>query len=129
MHRRAVPLLTLMALALAGCDLFDDVVRGPDAPRYARHEVWNATTEPLFLIDREGRRLDVPACGHAVADQLEVHGIEVRTEAGYVMGFGSGDSETQYVILVARSSDIFHSQVPPVAIPPCQGRPEVQAGS
>lgn len=124
----AVAGLALAALVVGGCDLLDTVVRGPDAPVYAKHEVWNTTTEPLFLVDREGRRLDVPACGHATAEQLEGHGIKVRHEDGYVMGFGSGGGETQFVILFARSMDIYHSEVPPVAIPPCQGTPEVQVG-
>ena len=120
--------LALAALVLAGCDILQDVVRGPDAPSYARLEVWNATTAPLFLVDREGRRLDVPACARAVADVFEQQRVEVRTDAGYVMGFGSPGGETQYIILVARASDLYHSEIPPVAIPPCEGKPEVQPG-
>jgi hypothetical protein len=115
-------------LGIAGCDIVDRIVRGPDAPVYAKVEVWNTTTEPLFLLDREGRRLDIPACGHAAADPLEQHMIEVRHETGYVMGFGSGGSETQFIILFSVSSDIYHSQIPPVAIPPCRGVPEIQVG-
>jgi hypothetical protein len=124
----AVAGLALAVVSLAGCDLLDTVVRGPDAPSYAKVEVWNTTTEPLFLLDREGRRLDVPACGHAAADPFEQHMIEVRHEDGYVMGFGSGGGATQYVILLARSMDIQHTEIPPVAIPPCRGTPEVQIG-
>ncbi len=120
--------LILAAVALGACDMVDTVIRGRDAPVYAKVEVWNTTTEPLFLLDREGRRLDVPACGHAAADPREPHMIAVRHEDGYVMGFGSGGGETQFIILFARSRDIYHSETPPVAIPPCEGTPEVQVG-
>ena len=128
-RRPFLPLALLLAtFAIAGCDILQAVVRGPDAPIYAKLQVWNTTTEPLFLVDREGRRLDVPACDHAVAEQLDLRDVRVRHEDGYVLGFGGGTGRTQYLVLVARSMDVSREEFPPTAIPPCAGKPEVQVG-
>ena len=127
-HHRVASLLALASVMLAACDVVDGLVRGPDAPVYGKLEVWNRTTEPLFLVDREGRRLDVPACGHAVAEQFEFHEVRVRHEDGYVLGFGGGSGTTQYLVLVARSMAMSREEFPPAALPPCAGRPEVQVG-
>ena len=92
-------------------------------------EAWNTTTVPIFLIDRDGRRLDVPACGHAEATELRMDRVEVRTEAGYIYGFGTQpDGARQYLVFVAADGASELTTIPPVAIPPCQGRPTVQVG-
>ena len=128
-HRAGAALVLVASLVvIAGCDVVDDLTRRSGEPTYARIEVWNRTIEPLFLEDQEGRRLDVPACGQAVAQQFEISGVRVRHEDGYVLGFGGGTGRTQYLVLVARSDQVSREEFPPVALPACPGRPEVQVG-
>lgn len=53
-------------------------------------EVWNRTVLDLFLLDRAGRRVDVPACGHVATSALDIGDmVEVRAEEGYVLAFGA----------------------------------------
>lgn len=123
---RDLLLVSASALLLAGCDVVREIVGiEPIAPI----EVWNTTTVPIFLVDQDGRRIDVPACGHAEPEELRLDAVEVRTEAGYIYGFGTQpDGAHQYLVFVAADGASDLTTIPPVAIPPCQGRPNVQVG-
>lgn len=89
-HRRVrtIPAVSfVLAAVVAGCGAIGDLVNPP------RHvlvwlEVWNRTLDPVFLLDQEGRRLDVPAWGHAVAAQFLMNRVEIRTEQGFYFGTG-----------------------------------------
>ena len=129
----ACGLLTLSVLALAGCRELD--LAGPPAPpTIVRFEVWNRTELPVFFLDEDGRRLDVPACGTAVADAFRMDSVRVGAADGYIFGFGSShfeplDPKPQYLVLVARSGESFPQLDPPTGpLPPCRGLPEVQVG-
>jgi hypothetical protein len=124
---RRVLFLCGAILALAGCDVAREVLQvQPIAPI----EVWNTTTEPIFLIDDDGRRIDVPACGHAESRELRLDRVQVRTAAGYIYAFGTQPAgASQYLVFVAADGESDLTTVPPVAIPPCRGRPNVQVGN
>lgn len=123
-----IVLATLAALTLAGCDAARGFLQGPNFPIDVRVEVWNQTLDPVFLVDSDGRRLDVPACGHVVAEQLNMREVRVRTEAGYIMGFGGAEGPTHYIVMVADTAAISREDFPPTGIPPCQGHMFVQVG-
>ena len=108
--------------------MVDSLIRGPGTPIFIRLEVWNRTLEPMFLVDADGRRLDVPACEHSVATTFRVNDVRVRTEEGYFLGFGGGTGETQYLVLVADPAEMSREEFPPVAVPPCEGFPMDQPG-
>ena len=121
--------LAWLAAVLAGCN----VLRVPEVPVIVRLEVWNRTLDPMFLLDPDGRVLSVDACGDAVADQFRVNDVTVRTDAGYVFGFGSAGSgafgsAAQYLVLVAADGESFPTNDRPVALPACQGHPHFQPG-
>jgi hypothetical protein len=123
---RRLLLLTVAGLALASCDVARNFLGiEPIAPL----EIWNTTTEPIFLVDKDGRRIDVPACGHAEPEELRLDFVEVRTEAGYIYGFGTQpDGARQYLVFVAADGASDLTTIPPIAIPACRGRPNVQVG-
>lgn len=123
--------LAILALStLAGCRAIGEVFRPPEIPAYARLEVWNRTSQDVFLMDTDRTRLDVPACGHAIADRFRMNEVRVRTADGYVSGFGSSnEGSRQYMVLVATSGASFPSSSPPVQLPPCAGRPVSQPES
>jgi hypothetical protein len=124
---RRLILVSLATVFLSGCDFARNILGiEPIAPV----EVWNTTTVPIFLVDKDGQRIDVPACGHAAPKALRVDMVEVRTEAGYIYGFGTQpDGARQYLIFVAVDGASELTTIPPIAIPPCRGRPNVQVGA
>jgi hypothetical protein len=123
--RRAVGagLCLVLGALVAGCGIVGEL-SSPIVPL----EVWNTTHEPIFLIDEAGRRIDVPACGHADAQLMDVSLVKVRTEVGYVYGFGTRGPEKQFLVFVAADGESDLTTIPPVAIPPCQGVPNAQPG-
>jgi hypothetical protein len=120
-------------LMLSGCRLLGDLPRIGE-PRVTAHlEVFNRTRQDIFYVDTDGRRLDVPACGQAQHPSFRIDNVRVRTEAGYIRGFGNGDSSLEwqrvYVIEVSSAMDSGGPTLgSPDALPPCDGNPEVQVG-
>jgi hypothetical protein len=108
---------------LSGC--------GP-APIYVQVEVWNRTLDPIYVLDQDGRRLDVPACGQASAPIFRVNEYAVWSEAGRyfrssVGGQGSHTPE-RFVVLSPR----MEPSVPVAAsdplpeLPLCEGHPTLE---
>jgi hypothetical protein len=132
-----MPMRSMTAAALlvvaSGCAHIDDFVNRP-APVVAHLEVFNRTEADLFYVAADGERLDVPACGSASAATFRIESVTVRTEEGYIRGFGAGGPEHdgRHVTLleVARAVDstIPSLEPPPDPLPPCAGLPEVQVG-
>ena len=89
-------------------------------------EAWNRTTVPITLVDVDGRRLDVPACGHAGPLAMQMLKVEIRTGAGYVNAFGTDGSNPQYLVVVAAEGGSELSDIRPQALPPCEGVPRAQ---
>lgn len=120
---------SVFLLALCGCTSVNDVFNPPRA-LIVQLEVWNRTLDPIFLVDQDGRRLDVPACGHAIATQFHVNEIEVRTERGFYFGSGTsgaGDQgRGQRMVITATPGDATRPGQDPSVLPPCVGHPEVQ---
>ncbi len=134
-RNRLVPLIgsAVVATLLGGCAAFGDLPNVPQLPVVVPFEVWNRTEEAVFLLDADGRRLDVPACASAAIDAFRVNRVDVRTDRGYVVAFGSaGDgplaSRPQFLVLVAADGRSFPGDERPVELPPCRGRPNAQPG-
>ncbi|NJD27226.1 MAG: hypothetical protein FIA92_02890 [Chloroflexi bacterium] len=131
MRRTVIGLAFPLAAAVAGCGSVSELV-DPPKPIVASLEVWNRTREPVFLLDQDGRRLDVPSCGYAVAPQFLMNRIEVRTEQGFYFGTGTsgiGDpGRGQRMVITAVPGDSMAGVQAPPVLPPCEGRPEVQPG-
>ncbi|HJP89721.1 MAG TPA: hypothetical protein VJ850_11865 [Candidatus Limnocylindrales bacterium] len=121
--------LAITALMLAGCSTIGDVVRNAQAPN-VRFEVWNRTLDDVTITDGNGVKLEVGACGHAVANAFRVDEARVHTSVGYVFGFGVGGTANgrSYMVLVAADGESTPTVVPPTVIPPCQGHPNAQPG-
>lgn len=121
--------LAALALALGGCTSVNGLVN-PPKPVIVQLEVWNRTLDPIFLVDQDGQRLDVPACGHAIATHFHVNQVEVRTEHGFYFGSGtSGAGDTgrgQTMVITATPGDPMPDGRDPAVLPPCEGHPEVQ---
>lgn len=119
-----------LLLTLSGCTGINNFVN-PPKDLVVQLEVWNRTLDPIFLVDQDGRRLDVPACGHAIAAQFHVNKIEVRTEQGFYFGSGTtgaGDpGRGQSMVVTATPGDSTQPGGDPAVLPPCEGHPEVQA--
>ena len=119
-------------LLLSACGLADHLPLIGSAV-VADLEVFNRTQIDIFLIDADGKRLDVPACGSARDRFFRIDNVRVRTESGYIRGFGGGDhvleGQRVFVIEVPTTWD---STVPtlgsPDRLPPCDGLPQVQVG-
>jgi hypothetical protein len=113
-------------LFVVGCTTIDDVFRGSTI---APIEIWNRTNVPIFLIDEAGTRIDVPACDHTEPVPLDLDHVQVRTEEGYIYGFGTRPNGAhQYLVFVALSGESELTTILPVEIPPCEGEPNVQPG-
>ena len=120
----------ILVVAIAGCGSIDGLVN-PPKPVVVQLEVWNRTLDPVFLLDLDGRRLDVPACGHAVAAQFLMNEVEIRTEDGFYFGTGTsgvGDSgRGQRMVITAAPGDSLAAANDQLVLPPCEGHPEIQA--
>jgi hypothetical protein len=93
-------------------------------------EAWNRTTLDLFLQDRDGRRVGLPACGRASTSLLDLTQFEIRAAGGYVATIGMGTAEperTQFVVVLADFPEV-NGAPPSEPLPPCEGRPQVQPG-
>lgn len=119
-----------LLLALSACTGVNSLVN-PPKDLVVQLEVWNRTLDPIFLVDQDGRRLDVPACGYALATQFHVNKVEVRTEQGFYFGSGTtgaGDpGRGQSMVVTATPGDSTQPGGDPTVLPPCEGHPEVQA--
>lgn len=132
-HHGGARTLTAVALAfaasVAGCGAIDELVN-PPKPVLVQLEVWNRTLDPVFLLDQAGQRLDVPACGHAVAAQFLMNEVEIRTQEGLYFGTGTtgaGDSgRGQRIVITSTPGDSHAAAEEPLVLPPCEGHPEVQ---
>ena len=116
----------------SGDDFVDPVTWG-DEPEWTGFalEVWNRTTVDLFLVDRQGMRVELPACGRASTNELDSSAsVEVRAEGGYVFAFGTGVDGTEITtFLVVLADEPSMNGSPPIApLPACEGEPHVQAG-
>jgi hypothetical protein len=114
-------------------DDFVDPVTWEDEPEWTGFalEVWNRTTMDLFLVDRQGMRVELPACGRASTNELDASGsVEVRADGGYVFAFGTGVDGTEITtFLVVLADEPSMNGAPPVEpLPACEGEPNVQAG-
>jgi len=132
MPRLRIPAVLVVAFALAAsaCTSVSDLVNQPK-PVIVQLEVWNRTLDPIFLLDQNGQRLDVPACGHAIAAQFQVNQVEVRTEEGFYFGSGTsgaGDAGRPQSMVITSTPGDAREAVDPAALPPCEGHPEVQPG-
>lgn len=120
-----------LLLTLSGCTSINSLVN-PPKDLVVQLEVWNRTLDPIFLVDQDGERLDVPACGHAIATQFHVNEVEVRTEQGFYFGSGTtgaGDpGRGQRMVITATPGDATQPGQDPAVLPPCEGHPEVQPG-
>lgn len=115
--------LLLLSLCLSGC--------GP-APIYVQVEVWNRTLDPIYVLDQDGKRLDVPACGHAVAPIFRVNEYAVWSDAGRyfrssVGGQGPNTAE-RFIVLSPRMEPSVHvaASDPLPKLPPCEGHPTLE---
>lgn len=128
---RAAFVAMVVAAAVAGCSAISDLANVP-RPVLVPLEVWNRTLDPVFLLDEDGRRLDVPACGHAVAPEFLLNEVEIRTEEGFYFGTGTtGAGDTgrgQRLVITATPGDSRAAQ-DPLDLPPCEGHPKVQPGA
>ena len=92
-------------------------------------EVWNWTRLPLFLVDEDGRRADLPPCRKVGLDDV-ARQFEVRAATGYVVSIGLDaplPGITTYVVIGSR--DTYANNAPPAEpMPPCEGEPQVQVG-
>ena len=101
-------------------------------PIYVQVEVWNRTLDPIYLLDQEGRRLDVPACGHAFAPTFRINEYEVWFEQGrYSRGSVGGQGqppEYRFLVLSPRQEPVVlvASTAPLPELPPCEGHPSVE---
>lgn len=91
--------------------------------------VWNWTFLPLFLLDEDGDRVELPACQKVDLDGFGRQ-FEVRAATGYVMTIGlDGPQDGVTTFVVIGSRDEYVSNAPPAEpMPPCEGAPQVQVG-
>lgn len=116
--------LLLIGAIVAGC--------GP-APAYAQVEVWNRTLDPIWLIDQDGKRLDVAAGGYAIAPAFRVNRYDVFSDAGHYFrtetgGPGPYRNERRIILSPSRGVSLDLAPLdtfPP--LPPCQGHPTLEA--
>jgi hypothetical protein len=98
---------------------------------WAGHQlsVWNWTTLPLFIVDQEGRRVELPPCEKIGIDDYGRE-FEVRAADGYVMAIGLDvpqEGVTTFVVIGSRDS--YVNNAPPAEpMAPCEGTPQVQVG-
>jgi hypothetical protein len=93
-------------------------------------EAWNRTTLNLFLEDRNGRRVGLPACGRASTSDLDLDPLEIRAAGGYVATIFIGTIQperTQFIVVLAEAPEV-NGAPPAEPLPPCEGRPHVQPG-
>jgi hypothetical protein len=119
--------IVVLSLWLSGCASPSGI--------YVQVEVWNRTLDPIFLVDQDGKRLDVPACGHAVAPVFHVNEWEVRTEQGRITknsegGQGGHPPNERYFIVGRRLEPVvtLPASGPLPDLPPCVGHPTVEDG-
>jgi hypothetical protein len=118
--------LLLLSLCLSACGLIGD------PPIYVQVEVWNRTLDPIWLIDQDGERLDVPACGNAFAPRFRVNLYAIWFDKGrYVQrqeGGGARPPNERIAVLSPRMSPILDlpASGPLPELPPCEGHLTVE---
>lgn len=130
---RAVAASAGLALALGGCAFIGDFPGRRPPPVTADLLVYNRTEDDIFLVAADGERLSVPACGDARDASFRIDQVRVRTDIGYIRGFGMDLSVKGHQLIlveIARSEDAGIPVEGPIAsqLPPCQGHPQVQPG-
>ena len=128
----------LVLLTSAACSLVPAELRprfhGSDVPL----TVWNRTVAPLFLVDADGRRVEVPACGTASAAAFDLDRVELRHERGYIRTFGlgvSGERAVHHYFVITSRPDLEPFErfnpgpVRPTELPRCEGVPMIQDGT
>jgi hypothetical protein len=92
---------------------------------------------PIFLVSDIGQRLDVPACGHAAANDYQTNNVQVRAAGGYILTFGApapspAEVRPLYVVITAESTRTAPIDLGPIQptqpLPRCEGLPQVQPG-
>jgi hypothetical protein len=120
-------------IVMAGCGVLDQLAAPPAV--VAEFVVFNRTEADIVYVSADGERLDVPACGRASDPTFRIDDVRVRTDAGYIRGFGSAVPELAgqqvFVVELSRAMDSGVPELgdPPDPLPPCAGRPEVQHGN
>ena len=89
-------------------------------------EAWNRTTVPILLVDQDGRRLAVPACGHAGPLAMSLLRVDIQTARGFVSGFGTDAAAPQFLVVVAAPGGSELSEIRPQELPGCRGEPVAQ---
>jgi hypothetical protein len=119
-----------VAIVVGGCTTVSELVN-PPKPVVVQLQVWNRTLDPVFVVNQKGQRLDVPGCGHAIADRFEVNRVEVRTEHGFYFGAGTtgaGDAGRPQSMIITATPGDSRDAADSAALPPCEGHPQVQPG-
>src|SRR5207249_2331923 len=95
-----------------------------------RLEVWNRTLDPVAVVDLQGKRVDVPACGFAIADVFRVNAFTVSTAAGVYQQLGEGGVVTEprerrllVTSVLTERSRYFSASDPMPKLPTCVGHP------
>jgi hypothetical protein len=121
---RALPfLITVVAAVVAAC--------GPPAG-YAQVEVWNRTLSRIWLIDQDGKRLDVAACGYAITPAFRVNRYDVWSDAGHYFRTetgGPGPYRNERLIVLSPSKGMSLGLAPLdtfPAMPRCEGHPTLE---
>jgi hypothetical protein len=119
--------LLVLSLCLAGCGS----AAGP-ASNFVQIQVWNRTLDPIYLLDHDGKRVNVPACGQAFAPSFHVDQWAVWTDNGrYVARQEGGQarpSVERFFVLSPRQEPIVDVSAsdPLPSLPPCEGHPTVE---
>lgn len=117
----------VLSLCLSGCGSINGSL-----PIYKQVEVWNRTLDHIYLLDQDGKRLDVPACGNAAAAGFRVNEWAIWTEQGrYIArqeGGQGGPPNERIFVLSPRDSPIMDvpASGPLPELPPCEGHPTVE---
>jgi hypothetical protein len=90
--------------------------------------VWNRTLDPIFLLDQDGKRLDVAACDYAETPIFRMNEYQVFTDDGLWFSGSEGGSGPapagRRFVIVARPSEPLQD-VPAVGsappLPACEG--------
>ena len=118
MRRLLAAGLAALLLVVWGCAI---------EPTYAgRIEVWNRTQTQIKVVGRDSS-LEVPACGHAVADRFVLNRYDIVDDhGGFVARHGGGGSDPTdvtpaYEMVTSAGAIYSDSKPPPEPLPPCAG--------
>lgn len=123
--------LVLLSLCFASCG-----IRQPP-PIDVRVEVWNQTLDPIFLVDQQGTRLDVAACGFAAIPSFRINAFQVFTDRGLWFSHevhGSGLPAQRYIISATPGflpdylAEVSAGEPAP-SLPPCANHPVIPSSN